>query len=369
VPAWANREQWLALVDARIQSTDGAAIRSLFAGSRTASVRTLLEVSRVLADAADYATGRNVTVTNATICAAVGRSERTVRRACRILEALGLAEVIVEGRELTRDERAEARRLHGGAQTGAGSVRAMTVPREVAALSFGPLPTHTPVSKTSHLLKNSSRRARARSTAASRPMQGRNPHPKQTRRPEPIRTMGFKRFAAQLDAVDVKSAGDRVVGRFTQGRSIVHLYRILEAAHLNESMNPTDVLSALRYRPGMPLRDGLAWLRGHEWVKALTSFYRGRGNISQSPVPTPPPAPTGQFLNVETDEMKRARWAREKAAADERRAAQAEELAASRALREKVQAEKSEISAIIEQMRRQYPTASSRTARSAGSRT
>lgn len=348
VPAWWSKAEFLALAVARIHSEEGRAIRATFTGSRTASASKLEGVLQVLADAADYETGRCVTVTNATVSARVGCDIRTVQRSSRILEALGLVVVLVPGRRLNEQERVEAKALHNGHQVGAGSVRAMTVSRELAQKRIVTLPSTGTSSSTSHPLKTSSRRAGARSTAATRPMQRRS-HPRPGAKPAPVRTLAFRRLAAELDAVDEAAArAGRVLGRFTQGRSMEGLYRTLEAARINETMTAAEILDVLRYRPGMRLRDGLAWLNGHAWIRAQIAFYRDRPASSvdaRSDVDSP---------GAEILEERNARWAREKAQADARRAAAAEARAEEARVRAKLREEQDAIDAVLAQMRRDF---------------
>ncbi|WP_435740113.1 hypothetical protein [Clavibacter nebraskensis] len=359
VPAWWSKDEFLALAVARIHSEDGSAVRSTFTSWRTASAKKLEAVLRVLADAADYETGRCVTVTNATVATRVGCDVRTVQRASRILEALGLVVVLVPGRDLTKQERVEAKALHGGNQFGAGSVRAMTVSQDLARTRIVTLPSTRSSSSTSHPLKTSSRRASARPTAATRPMRRKN-HPRTGTRPAPTRTLAFRRLAAELDAVDDAAArSGRIVGRFTQGRSIESLYRTLEAAHINESMTAAEILDVLRYHPGMRLRDGLAWLNGHAWIRAQIAFYRDRPT---APVDARPDAHSGASGD-ESKEAREARWARAKADADARRAAAAEARAEEARVRRRLRDEQEAIDAVLAQMRQDFAPRPARTHR------
>ena len=84
--------------------------------------------------AADYATGRNVTTSNVTAALHASEllgepvSERVAERARRLLIARGFAVEVVRGRYMTAAETAAAYALHGGFQIRAASVRAMTLP-------------------------------------------------------------------------------------------------------------------------------------------------------------------------------------------------------------------------------------------------
>lgn len=114
VRAWHSRAAWLAEVAVRAEADGNARAE----GSR-------LAVARVMAAAADGATGRGVALSVETIGERAGVSERTVRRARAWLAGEGLAVEVFRGRHLTRAERA-ARREAGGYGIRAASVWALS---------------------------------------------------------------------------------------------------------------------------------------------------------------------------------------------------------------------------------------------------
>lgn len=160
--AWRSGADWFdALMDC-LATTEGETIRR----RRRVSVRRVLAVARAYWTYADQDTGRGVTVSHERVGRQLGICTKTVQRATRILEELGYAVTLIEGRYLTVAERRQARAHHGGAQLRAASTIALVMPK--------PRNVHLP--HRGRFLKKSSlpgwvknQRASARRTDASRP--------------------------------------------------------------------------------------------------------------------------------------------------------------------------------------------------------
>lgn len=203
LPAWWSAEAWFDAVMDVLRTPEGEELRR---AARVAA-DTLLRVAYADRSSADRITGRGVTTAHETVAAQLGMSWKTVQRARHLLEAMGLAVTVAEGRYLTASEREQARRAHGSAQVRAASTRALVMP---AAVTQGRAPknrqavenVHLPVSpsgeQVSHVLKSSPKRAlpRARKGAASR-----RPASRKRNRPSAIeapRAIAVQQLAARL---------------------------------------------------------------------------------------------------------------------------------------------------------------------------
>lgn len=101
-------------------------------------------------------------------------------------------------------------------------------------------------------------------------------------RPLSERAPAFRQLVAALDAATVRPDGS-VVGRFTQGRSVLGLVRILDDFGIDASYTVDELLQrVLRWEPHYRFRDGLGWLRAR-----LARAFR-RPTSSTSVPPTPP---------------------------------------------------------------------------------
>lgn len=106
-------------------------------------------------------------------------------------------------------------------------------------------------------------------------------------RPFSERPPAFQQLVAALDAATVRPDGS-VVGRFTQGRSVLGLVRILDDFGIDASYTVDELLErVLRWEPHFRFRDGLGWLR----ARLARAFRRP---TSTAPVPPTPPEFTGQ---------------------------------------------------------------------------
>lgn len=192
VVAWTSGAAWFdALMDA-LATEQGEHRR------REARVAggTLLRVARADWLAADADTGRGVATAHETVAAELGMSSKTVQRARALMEALGFAVTIVEGRYLTTAEREAARAAHGGHQVRAASLRALTVPKP-APVENVHLPRRGKALEISLDRENSPTRASARKSAAPRPPAMTKRHPRAGRPAHP-RSLELQQFAARL---------------------------------------------------------------------------------------------------------------------------------------------------------------------------
>ncbi|WHE37835.1 hypothetical protein [Microbacterium sp. BDGP8] len=312
---------------------------------RVAGPATVLAAAAEWAASADRATGRDVAVSHATVAERIGYAEATVKRIMRFLSRLGFVVECARGRNrLTLDELAAARSLGAVQQRAAASTRALTIPRSVDGT---PLPLSRTVSKTSHLQKNSPKRARGarRAGATRRPAEyednkaatrqprwplevqrfaaqlvDRLPRLLRTRRSRPTRAYVRPAAAAGAEAVWV---GGRHIGQVCDA---IARHRLLERGWTVEQL----LERVDRHRAGMrhdlepaEQRDPLAWLF---WL------------VSQA-VPADELAPAARSQLEREQQLARA-------------AARAAEEAA---LRERIAAEQPEIDAILAKMRGNKP--------------
>ncbi|WP_146079338.1 MULTISPECIES: hypothetical protein [unclassified Rathayibacter] len=175
---------------------------------------TLLRVARADWLAADVDTGRGVTTAHETVAAALGMCGKTVQRARALMESLGFAATVLDGRYLTRAERNAAHAAHGGRQLRMASTRALIMPRPTPATlpaptsrtgeSFGSvenvqLPRRRPLTSTAPVKRHSPTRGEPRSGAASRqPRRRSDAKRSSTGRPAVPRSIELQRFAAAL---------------------------------------------------------------------------------------------------------------------------------------------------------------------------
>jgi hypothetical protein len=213
IPVWTSSAAWFDAVMDALQTPEGEELR------RQAKVApdTLLRVANADRVAADVTTGRGVATAHETVATVLGMCKKTVQRVRGLLEALGLAVTVVEGRYLTVAERKAAERAHGGRQIRAASVRALTMPKDVAVENVH-LPRRGSLSSKTPDLKVKQTRASALKSAASRrpPASTKGtPSPKPSKLVQP-RSLQLQRFAGQLVA-RMRWLGDgRHIGRVCQ---------------------------------------------------------------------------------------------------------------------------------------------------------
>jgi len=151
VVAWTSRDAQLAAIDA-------AAAASGWRAPRQAS---FVDVTRVLVDVADPTTGRDVTVSAASIAERVGVNVRTVFRRLADARTAGLLVDVVRGRHTTRDERQRAHDATGRHVHRFATVRALTHPAGVAVT---PTRSRSERGISSRTTSPSARRARTTTT-------------------------------------------------------------------------------------------------------------------------------------------------------------------------------------------------------------
>lgn len=310
LPAWSSRRQYLAAVAAAVGSEQGRALRKAWVRKWVAD-EPFWAIVHALASFADNRTGRGVTASRQTIAVKAGLLDdvdvstdagrrrvqaamKRVQQVTAILTELGLYAMVRVGRPLSAREQAmfRARELY---QKAVGNEAALIVPGRLAAAAAARRPAGD--GATFHLHPETSTRSsspvteipnkpRSRRTAAARPEQQGDPtRPKSTRapiRPLSKRAPAFRQLVAALDAATVRPDGS-VVGRFTQGRSVLGLVRILDDFGIDASYTVDELLQrVLRWEPHYRFRDGLGWLRAR-----LARAFR-RPTSSTSVPPTPP---------------------------------------------------------------------------------
>lgn len=182
IPAWPSGAAWFDALMDTLATAEGEMVR------RRVSIApaTLLAVARADWQSADVVTGRGVTTAHETVAAALRMSKITVRRAREVIQELGFAVVVVEGRYLTTAEREAAHAIHGGSQLRAASVRALTTPRSSGTVENEHLPFSQKGSLTSFVLKTKPKRARAQKTASRSGPRQQSTKTVQARVPRPV---------------------------------------------------------------------------------------------------------------------------------------------------------------------------------------
>lgn len=334
LPVWSTRRQWFAAVEVARESPEGVELRRAWT-KRWVADEPFWAIVHALASFADHRTGRGITAAHATIATRAGllprdvdtttaAGQRIVRAAAkrvqqvtRILEAFGLYQLVRIGRPASRREIA-ALRAEGVAGAMTGNEAALTVPAYLAQAAATATPDeraifHLPSARKetrSSSVSEIPSKPRARRTDAARP--GRTGSSSLRRAPRtPVvplseRAPAFRRLVASLDAA-VVGPGGKVTGRFTQGRSVLGLVRILDDFGIDASWTADELLRRiLRWEPHYRFRDGLAWFR-HRLARAF------RRPTRTTPVPPTPPEFRGhsdlERLWV-TDETFRGGWYR-----------------------------------------------------------
>lgn len=135
LPVWSGRAQWQRQVRALLNSDAGAELCK----SNSVSTESTFAVAVVHAGLAESRTGRGVTASRTTIAQRAGVSESVVKRARKVLAALGVAVELVRGRYLTTLEAMAAEAHHGRRQIRAASVWALSSPVDAVRAVAAPL--------------------------------------------------------------------------------------------------------------------------------------------------------------------------------------------------------------------------------------
>jgi hypothetical protein len=121
IPTWGSRTLWLRAVERLLQQQPDLLARHHVSPAAVASY------AETLSTYADQTTGRRCIVANRCLRELTGLSDATADRARRILDALGLRVVVLQGRRLTLGECLEARSRRCR-QTGFANEIALTIP-------------------------------------------------------------------------------------------------------------------------------------------------------------------------------------------------------------------------------------------------
>ncbi|ETZ55306.1 putative replication protein Rep [Mycobacterium avium MAV_120709_2344] len=127
VPIWSAAQRWARITVPIAYATHYPRLRTEMPYDAV-SLTTLVKVADARAMFADGRTGRHCRPTNDTLAELAGVDARTVRRATRLLCAMGCATEILRGRQRTKRERLASWRL-GSRQRGWASVWALHEPR------------------------------------------------------------------------------------------------------------------------------------------------------------------------------------------------------------------------------------------------
>jgi len=132
IAAWHSANAWLgaAKLHPRLNATCHGRI----------AVPTFLAVLGILAEHADVETGRDIAVAYSTVGEQLGRCEKTIQRACRVAEELGLLVRVLDGADMSLGQRVTvlghfSRGTRGAKWRSLPNFYAATMPRPVAELS------------------------------------------------------------------------------------------------------------------------------------------------------------------------------------------------------------------------------------------
>ncbi|MGG7104843.1 hypothetical protein [Rhodococcus sp. 24CO] len=166
-PIWSGRAQWQHQVRTLLNSPTGTEICK----KNTISTEAAFAVAVTHASLAEGKTGRGVTASRERIANRAGVSVTVVKRARRVLGALGMAVEQERGRYLTKIESMAAEAHHGHRQFRAASVWALISPRAAVTTITAPFTKSRKPSRAT--LRSAAYRTRTRARAASRT----SPHP------------------------------------------------------------------------------------------------------------------------------------------------------------------------------------------------
>lgn len=162
-PVWTSRAQWQHQVRTLLNSPTGTEICK----KNTISTEATFAVAVTHASLAEGKTGRGVTASRETIANRAGVSVTVVKRARRVLGALGMAVEQERGRYLTKIESMAAEAHHGRRQFRAASVWALISPR--AAVTTIAAPFTKPRKRSRATLRAAAYQARTAPRTSSHP--------------------------------------------------------------------------------------------------------------------------------------------------------------------------------------------------------
>ena len=196
IPVWSGKGAWLRQVRHVITDTD---IGRTAIKQHRIGVETMIAVAATHARFADSATGRDVTAAVATIGRAAGVSESVIQRARRVLRDVGMGHEVARGRHLRGNEFMAAELHHGGHQSRAASVWALSSPRWVIEATPQPAtPQRRTPARSVHRAQTHQQR-RQRQQAAATKAAASNP---------------------QLSGHDTLSLGSKVLEKFSRKREL-----------------------------------------------------------------------------------------------------------------------------------------------------
>lgn len=126
-PLWTSRVEWQRQVRELLNTANGAEI----CRQHHVDTQRVFAVAVTMARFAEQRTGRRVTASRTTLAERTGLSISVIQRARRVLSALHVAKEMARGRFLRTIELWAAEAHHGGRQTRAASVWALTSPKSI----------------------------------------------------------------------------------------------------------------------------------------------------------------------------------------------------------------------------------------------
>lgn len=130
-PVWSGRDKWQRQVREILNTLAGTHLCKL----HHVDPERVYAVAVTMARSADHRTGRRVTASRTLLADRAGVSLTVLKRARRVLSALGMAQEMVRGRLLRTIERWAAEAHHGRRQTKATSVWALLSPKSAVICS------------------------------------------------------------------------------------------------------------------------------------------------------------------------------------------------------------------------------------------
>ncbi|MGE2772618.1 hypothetical protein ACQGAO_30835 [Rhodococcus sp. 1.20] len=272
-PTWTSRTHWQHQVRTLLNSPTGTTLCT----NHTISTEAVFAVAVIHASLAESATGRSVTASRETIARRAGVSTSTVKRARRVLTALGVAVELVRGRYLSRLEAMAAESHHGYRQFRAASTWTLTTPQPVAT-------TVTPPSKRPRKLSRATLR-----TAAYRSRTTTRNHPQPNTR-DPLSPSGgfaLKALAFKISPTRAQTRAGKTTHQPTTTPRPIHIQRaaaelIAHAPALKPAGHIGTICDTLQ-QTGI---DTTRWT-GRDIARQLTTDTQQRGWTWPNHIPRP----------------------------------------------------------------------------------
>lgn len=283
-PTWTSRTHWQHQVRTLLNSPNGTTLCT----NHTISTEAVFAVAVIHASLAESATGRSVTASRNTIARRAGVSTSTVKRARRVLTALGVAVELVRGRYLSRLEAMAAESHHGHRQFRAASTWALTTPRPVATTVTHP--SKKPRKPSRATLRTAA--YRSRTTARNHPQSG-------TRDPlSPSGGCALKALAFKISPTRAQTRAAKTTHKPTTTPRPLHLQRaaaelITHAPALTPAGHIGTICDTLQ-QTGI---DTTRWT-GRDIARHLTTDTQQRGWTWPNHIPRP-----NEFLRWRTTQL------------------------------------------------------------------